>query len=193
MFFLSWVLDFVGYVLGLFSILLCLCLRQLKESLETFEASINTPYVQIHCIDRHMLSWNPSKFPIASSKVPSNRATSSLRQSRLGKQWWIWSLDEMKGDMYSKILSVEWQAFWEWYVKWQIKGLGHLSFDMLRRASDMLSNGLWQVQILTSDEIISIGKKIHEEHNDTYCDLPSTFFLDEFAFKTIRRPKTGLS
>ena len=23
----------------------------------------------------------------------------------------------------------------------------------------------------------------NEEHNDTYCDLPSTFLLDEFAFK----------
>ena len=37
------------------------------------------------------------------------------------------------------------------YVKWQIEGLGHLSFDGLGEASrgDMLSNGLWHVQIST--------------------------------------------
>ena len=33
---------------------------------------------------------------------------------------------------------------------------------------------------------IMIAKNtFHEEHNDTYCDLPSTFLLDdEFAFKS---------
>jgi hypothetical protein len=29
-----------------------------------------------------------------------------------------------------------------------------------------------------------LPRKFHEELNDTYCDLPSTFFLDEFAFKS---------
>ena len=29
-----------------------------------------------------------------------------------------------------------------------------------------------------------LPRKFHEEHNDTYCGLPSTFFLDEFAFKS---------
>ena len=27
-------------------------------------------------------------------------------------------------------------------------------------------------------------RNFHEEHNDAYCDLPSTFIFDEFAFKS---------
>ena len=31
---------------------------------------------------------------------------------------------------------------------------------------------------------MSLPRFCHEEHNDTYCDLPSTFLLDGFAFKS---------
>jgi hypothetical protein len=33
--------------------------------------------------------------------------------------------------------------------------------------------------------------KFHEEHDDTYCDLPSTFLLDEFSFGVIHNTKNG--
>ena len=31
---------------------------------------------------------------------------------------------------------------------------------------------------------LPLTRKFHEEHNDTYFDLPRTFLLDEFAFKS---------
>ena len=43
----------------------------------------------------------------------------------------------------------------------------------------------WTTIFLYWNGVIAIGKNnLHEEHNDTYCDLPSTFLLDEFAFKS---------
>ena len=29
-----------------------------------------------------------------------------------------------------------------------------------------------------------LTREIHEEHNDTHCDFPSTFLFDEFASKS---------
>ena len=31
---------------------------------------------------------------------------------------------------------------------------------------------------------LPLTRIFHEEHNDTYCNLPSTFFLDKFASKS---------
>ena len=31
---------------------------------------------------------------------------------------------------------------------------------------------------------LPLTRKSHEKHNDTCCDLPSTFYLDDFAFKS---------
>ena len=36
-----------------------------------------------------------------------------------------------------------------------------------------------------------LTRKYHEEHNDTYHDLPSTFLLDEFAFKSHSQAQNG--
>ena len=54
--------------IGLVSTLLCSYLKQLRESLETFEASTNAPSMQIHHIDPRILRWNFPMFSIASSK-----------------------------------------------------------------------------------------------------------------------------
>jgi hypothetical protein len=106
------------------------------KNLETFEASTNTPFEQIYHIDSHILSWNFPKIPKASSQfhVIGRQAAWGNRDLR-----WIWSLDKMKGDMYSRSSFIKWQACWEWYVKWRITDLGHLSIDGLGGNNDKLS------------------------------------------------------
>ena len=36
---------------------------------------------------------------------------------------------------------------------------------------------------------LSLTRNFQEEHNDTYSDIPSTFLLEEFAFKSFISPK----
>lgn len=36
-----------------------------------------------------------------------------------------------------------------------------------------------------------LAKKIHKAHNNTCCDLPSNFFLDEFSFKSHSEAQNG--
>ena len=36
-----------------------------------------------------------------------------------------------------------------------------------------------------------LTRKSHDEHNDTYNDLPSTFLLDELAFKSHLQAQKG--
>lgn len=33
-------------------------------------------------------------------------------------------------------------------------------------------------------ELLPMTRKFHEEHNDTHCDLPNTFLLDENVYRS---------
>ena len=46
-------------------------------------------------------------------------------------------------------------------------------------------NVLWATIFSYWNGIIAIDKEIHEKHHDIYCDLPNTFPLDDFAFKSL--------
>ena len=43
-------------------------------------------------------------------------------------------------------------------------------------------------------ESLPLTRRFQEEHNEIYCDLPSTFILDKFALqKSLINLKTGFS
>jgi hypothetical protein len=67
---------------------------------------------------------------------------------------------------YFDITHAKWRAFWEWYVKWQVEGLGPTSFDGLGEASDKTMIHVWIVMVQKATWILWLEKTSHHQTHE---------------------------